>query len=74
MDPWGHLAPWLFKDTIEQEDSKKMTFKLSVWDSNKASVDIRPTIAITKAHMKASGQDSQVRATRTDAPSTVTRA
>ncbi|KAM0504840.1 hypothetical protein ACHAP8_002229 [Fusarium lateritium] len=35
MDPWGHLAPWLFKDTIEKDN-----------------VDIRPTIAITKAHMK----------------------
>ncbi|KDN70989.1 putative GTP cyclohydrolase II [Colletotrichum sublineola] len=35
MDPWGHLAPWLFKDTIEKQN-----------------VDIRPTIAITKAHMK----------------------
>ncbi|GKT85159.1 GTP cyclohydrolase II [Colletotrichum tofieldiae] len=37
MDPWGHLAPWLFKDTIEKQN---------------ALVDIRPTIAITKAHMK----------------------
>lgn len=35
MDPWGHLAPWLFKDVIEKEN-----------------VDIRPTIAVTKAHMK----------------------
>ncbi|KKY32979.1 putative gtp cyclohydrolase ii [Diaporthe ampelina] len=35
MDPWGHIAPWLFKDLVEGED-----------------VDIRPTIAITKAHMK----------------------
>ncbi|KIM94996.1 hypothetical protein OIDMADRAFT_206915 [Oidiodendron maius Zn] len=35
MDPLGHLAPWLFKDTIENEN-----------------IDIRPTIAITKAHMK----------------------
>ncbi|KAJ4250655.1 Uracil-regulated protein 1 [Fusarium torreyae] len=35
MDPWGHLSPWLFKDTIEKDN-----------------VDIRPTIAITKAHMK----------------------
>ncbi|KAK2047680.1 GTP cyclohydrolase II [Colletotrichum somersetense] len=35
MDPWGHLAPWLFKDIIEKQN-----------------VDIRPTIAITKAHMK----------------------
>lgn len=22
MDPLGHLAPWLFKDTIEQENGK----------------------------------------------------
>jgi hypothetical protein len=35
MDPYGHLAPWVFKDIIEQDN-----------------VDIRPTIAITKAHMK----------------------
>ncbi|KAL2753938.1 hypothetical protein ACRALDRAFT_1062918 [Sodiomyces alcalophilus JCM 7366] len=35
MDPWGHLAPWLFKDAVEKEN-----------------IDIRPTIAITKAHMK----------------------
>ncbi|TLD11228.1 hypothetical protein PgNI_05998 [Pyricularia grisea] len=35
MDPWGHIAPFLFKDVI-----------------NKENVDIRPTIAITKAHMK----------------------
>ncbi|KAI9721430.1 MAG: putative GTP cyclohydrolase [Candelaria pacifica] len=35
MDPLGHLAPWLFRDFIDQEN-----------------VDIRPTIAITKAHMK----------------------
>jgi GTP cyclohydrolase II len=35
MDPFGHLAPWLFKDTIAKND-----------------VEIRPTIAITRAHMK----------------------
>ncbi|KAI9683134.1 MAG: Uracil-regulated protein 1 [Trizodia sp. TS-e1964] len=34
LDPFGHLAPSLFKDLI------------------KGGVDIRPTIAITKAHMK----------------------
>ncbi|GJC88216.1 uracil-regulated protein 1 [Colletotrichum liriopes] len=22
MDPWGHLAPWLFKDTIEKQNGK----------------------------------------------------
>ncbi|PVI02765.1 GTP cyclohydrolase II [Periconia macrospinosa] len=35
MDPFGHLAPWLYKDTM-----------------NKEGVEIRPSIAITKAHMK----------------------
>ncbi|KAK6349777.1 Uracil-regulated protein 1 [Orbilia brochopaga] len=35
MDPFGHLAPWLYKDLIEKEN-----------------IDIRPTIAITKAHMR----------------------
>lgn len=34
MDPLGHLAPWLFKDTINNEN-----------------VEIRPTIAVTRAHM-----------------------
>jgi GTP cyclohydrolase II len=34
MDPFGHLAPWLFASTIKNQD-----------------VEIRPTIAITKAHM-----------------------
>lgn len=44
MDPWGHLAPWLFADTINKED-----------------VDIRPTIAITKAHMKLPELEESVR-------------
>ncbi|KAF2742238.1 GTP cyclohydrolase II [Sporormia fimetaria CBS 119925] len=35
MDPFGHLAPWLYNSTIEKEN-----------------VEIRPTIAITRAHMK----------------------
>lgn len=39
MDPWGHLAPWLFSDLISPADGS-------------AGVDIRPTIAVTKAHMK----------------------
>ena len=34
MDPWGHLAPWLFNDYIKKDN-----------------VEIRPTIAVTKAHM-----------------------
>ncbi|KAM0181053.1 hypothetical protein ACHAPF_001794 [Botrytis cinerea] len=44
MDPLGHLAPWLFKDTIEKEN-----------------VDIRPTIAITRAHMKLPELEASVR-------------
>lgn len=44
MDPLGHLAPWLFADTIRNE-----------------SVDIRPTIAITKAHMKLPELEQSVR-------------
>ncbi|KAJ4424617.1 Uracil-regulated protein 1 [Gnomoniopsis sp. IMI 355080] len=24
MDPWGHLAPWLFKDIIEKDDNGKI--------------------------------------------------
>lgn len=47
MDPWGHLAPWLFKDFITQHD-----------------IEIRPTIAITKAHMKLPELEDSVRAGR----------
>ncbi|GAM85379.1 hypothetical protein ANO11243_033860 [Dothideomycetidae sp. 11243] len=35
MDPWGHLAPWLFAEHITRD-----------------GVEIKPTIAITRAHMK----------------------
>ncbi|PPJ54909.1 hypothetical protein CBER1_06082 [Cercospora berteroae] len=34
MDPWGHLAPWLYNHYIKDDN-----------------VEIRPTIAVTKAHM-----------------------
>ncbi|KAI5921312.1 GTP cyclohydrolase N terminal-domain-containing protein [Camillea tinctor] len=47
MDPWGHLAPWLYADTM-----------------NKENVDIRPTIAITKAHMKLPELEESVRSGR----------
>ncbi|TLS25383.1 hypothetical protein PpBr36_07390 [Pyricularia pennisetigena] len=47
MDPWGHIAPFLFKDII-----------------NKENVDIRPTIAITKAHMKLPELEESVRSGR----------
>jgi GTP cyclohydrolase II len=44
MDPFGHLAPWMFKDYIKNEN-----------------VEIRPTIAITKAHMKIPELEDSVR-------------
>lgn len=47
MDPFGHLAPWLFADTIKGQN-----------------VDIRPTIAITKAHMKLPELEESVRSGR----------
>ena len=47
MDPWGHLAPWLFAATIRSQD-----------------VEVRPTIAITKAHMKVPELEASVRAGR----------
>jgi len=47
MDPLGHLAPWLFKHYIDEEN-----------------VDIRPTIAITKAHMKLPELENSVRTRR----------
>jgi hypothetical protein len=47
MDPYGHLAPWLYKDFISNE-----------------GVDIRPTIAITRAHMKIPELEESVRAGR----------
>ena len=47
MDPFGHLAPTLFKDVIATEN-----------------LDIRPTIAITKAHMKLPELEGSVKAGR----------
>ncbi|PHH73860.1 hypothetical protein CDD83_4657 [Cordyceps sp. RAO-2017] len=44
MDPWGHMAPWIFKDIMSRED-----------------VDVRPTIAITKAHMKLAELEDSVK-------------
>ena len=44
MDPYGHLAPWLFKDIIRDDN-----------------VAIRPTIAITRAHMKVPELEESVR-------------
>jgi GTP cyclohydrolase II len=47
MDPFGHLAPWLYKDIMQSQD-----------------IDIRPTIAVTKAHMKIPELEQSVRAGR----------
>ena len=47
MDPFGHLAPWLYKDLMHSQD-----------------IDIRPTIAITRAHMKIPELEQSVQAGR----------
>ena len=47
MDPFGHLAPWLYKDLMQSQN-----------------IDIRPTIAVTKAHMKIPELEQSVRAGR----------
>ncbi|KEF61825.1 GTP cyclohydrolase II [Exophiala aquamarina CBS 119918] len=47
MDPFGHLAPWLFQEYIKDQD-----------------IDIRPTIAVTKAHMKIPELEQSVKAGR----------
>ncbi|OBT65982.1 hypothetical protein VE03_03158 [Pseudogymnoascus sp. 23342-1-I1] len=44
LDPLGHLAPWLFKSTMDSEN-----------------IDIRPTIAITKARMNLPELEASVR-------------
>lgn len=44
LDPWGHQAPWLFKDITKIEQ-----------------VEIRPTIAVTRAHMKIPELEESVR-------------
>lgn len=44
MDPFGHLAPWLYKDIMQKEN-----------------IEIRPTIAVTKAHMKIPELEDSVR-------------
>lgn len=47
MDPYGHLAPWLYKDLMQSQN-----------------IDIRPTIAVTKAHMKIPELEQSVQAGR----------
>lgn len=31
MDPWGHLAPWLFKDIIENENGAHWSCQRSMF-------------------------------------------
>lgn len=44
MDPFGHLAPWLYKDIMHND-----------------GVEIRPSIAVTKAHMRLPELEESVR-------------
>ncbi len=66
MDPWGHLSPWLFKDIIEGDNSKRWMQEHGtlLHRLTHSIVDIRPTIAITKAHMKLSELEDSVRSGR----------
>ncbi|KAK4051646.1 hypothetical protein OIV83_002786 [Microbotryomycetes sp. JL201] len=43
LDPYGHVAPWVFKNYLD------------------AGIDLRPTIAVTKAHIKLIDIDEAVR-------------
>jgi GTP cyclohydrolase N terminal len=47
MDPYGHVAPWQFKDYIDRDN-----------------LEIRPTIAVTRAHMKIPELENSVKAGR----------
>lgn len=52
MDPWGHLVPWTFKDIIEKQNGMVIPRYTISHLLILYPVDMRPTIAITKAHMK----------------------
>ncbi|KAI4172319.1 MAG: hypothetical protein LQ348_006790 [Seirophora lacunosa] len=47
LDPFGHMAPWLYNSIIRDEN-----------------INIRPTIAVTRAHMKLPELEQSVRAGR----------
>ncbi|KAJ8126322.1 hypothetical protein O1611_g7316 [Lasiodiplodia mahajangana] len=70
MDPWGHLAPWLYGDIMQKENgeqrSPRTLLRARRTSLNRAGhiVDIRPTIAITKAHMKLPELEESVRSGR----------
>ncbi|KAK3378182.1 GTP cyclohydrolase N terminal-domain-containing protein [Podospora didyma] len=56
MDPLGHLVPQLFKNIMEKENGMFIV--------SRNPVDLRPTIAITKAHMKLPELEESVRSGR----------
>ncbi|KAK7205429.1 GTP cyclohydrolase II [Myxozyma melibiosi] len=43
MDPFGHLAPWIYKDYSDQ------------------GIEVRPSIAVTKAHMRLPDIEAEVK-------------
>lgn len=47
LDPWGHLVPQVFKAQIDG----------TAGDAGGAGLDIRPSISVTKAHIKLSEFD-----------------
>lgn len=52
IDPWGHMTPWAFPDLFWDKSDVKQEHPL---------IDIRPTIAVTKAHMQLAEIRDEVR-------------
>ncbi|KAK0635477.1 GTP cyclohydrolase N terminal-domain-containing protein [Bombardia bombarda] len=59
MDPFGHVVPWIYKQTMEKENGMFYHRR-----SLPTSLDLRPTIAVTRAHMFLSELEDSVRAGR----------
>ncbi|KAK4699440.1 hypothetical protein P7C70_g6819, partial [Phenoliferia sp. Uapishka_3] len=62
LDPYGHLAPQLFKSYFDAGGSSFLfNPKAQAYLSSSLGIDVRPTIAITKAHIKLIDMDEAVR-------------
>lgn len=61
IDPYGHLAPTLFKSYLDAGPSFLPLSSPSARSLLCTGIDVRPTIAITKAHIKLIDIDEAVR-------------
>lgn len=64
MDPWGHLVPSVYKDVMQKENGVCTLLRFVPASSDIVAVDLRPTIAITKAHMKLPELEESVKSGR----------